>query len=353
MAYLQLQGIEKEFGNVRVIRGIDLEIKQGEFIVFVGPSGCGKSTLLRLIAGLEETNGGKLMLDGRDITEEPSSKRDLAMVFQSYALYPHMSVFENMSFALKLAKVDEAVIQEKVGRAAKILNLTDYLQRTPKELSGGQRQRVAIGRAIVRAPKVFLFDEPLSNLDAALRGQTRIEIAKLHRDLGATTIYVTHDQVEAMTLADRVVVLRDGKIEQVGTPLELYDRPANQFVAQFIGTPQMNIVPAKDLQALVNSTGLPVQSDGFIGMRPENISLCAAGKGMLNGTVELVEALGAETLVYVSTDSGVQLVARQIERTELVVGSAIGLQVDVDAAHLFDAAGHITRTGAARETLVH
>ncbi len=353
MAYLQLQGIEKEFGNVRVIRGIDLEIKQGEFIVFVGPSGCGKSTLLRLIAGLEETDGGKLMLDGRDITDQPSSKRDLAMVFQSYALYPHMSVFENMSFALKLAKVDEAVIEEKVGRAAKILNLTDYLQRTPKELSGGQRQRVAIGRAIVRAPKVFLFDEPLSNLDAALRGQTRIEIAKLHRDLGATTIYVTHDQVEAMTLADRVVVLRDGRIEQVGTPLELYDRPANQFVAQFIGTPQMNIVPAKDLQALVNSTALPVQPDGFIGMRPENISLCAPGKGMLNGKVELVEALGAETLIYVSTDSAVQLVARQIERTELVVGSAIGLHIDVDAAHLFDAAGHITRMGAARETLVH
>ena len=353
MAYLQLQGIEKEFGNVRVIRGIDLEIKQGEFIVFVGPSGCGKSTLLRLIAGLEETDGGKLMLDGRDITDQPSSKRDLAMVFQSYALYPHMSVFENMSFALKLAKVDEAVIEEKVGRAAKILNLTDYLQRTPKELSGGQRQRVAIGRAIVRAPKVFLFDEPLSNLDAALRGQTRIEIAKLHRDLGATTIYVTHDQVEAMTLADRVVVLRDGRIEQVGTPLELYDRPANQFVAQFIGTPQMNIVPAKDLQALVNSTALPVQPDGFIGMRPENISLCAPGKGMLNGKVELVEALGAETLIYVSTDSAVQLVARQIERTELVVGNIVGLHIDVDAAHLFDAAGHITRTGAARETLVH
>jgi multiple sugar transport system ATP-binding protein len=275
------------------------------------------------------------------------------MVFQSYALYPHMSVFENMSFALKLAKVDEAIIQDKVGRAAKILNLTDYLQRTPKELSGGQRQRVAIGRAIVRAPKVFLFDEPLSNLDAALRGQTRIEIAKLHRDLGATTIYVTHDQVEAMTLADRVVVLRDGKIEQVGTPLELYDRPANQFVAQFIGTPQMNIVPAKDLQALVKTTGLPVQTDGFIGLRPENISLCAPAQGMLTARVELVEALGAETLIYVSTDTGVQLVARQVERTELSVGSDIGLHVDVDAAHLFDAAGRITRTGAARETLVH
>jgi multiple sugar transport system ATP-binding protein len=353
MAYLELQGIEKEFGNVRVIRGIDLQINQGEFVVFVGPSGCGKSTLLRLIAGLEETSGGKLRLDGRDITDEPSSKRDLAMVFQSYALYPHMSVFENMSFALKLAKVDEAVIQEKVGRAAKILNLTSYLERTPKELSGGQRQRVAIGRAIVRAPKVFLFDEPLSNLDAALRGQTRIEIAKLHRDLGATTIYVTHDQVEAMTLADRVVVLRDGVIEQVGTPLELYDRPANQFVAQFIGTPQMNMVAAKDLQALVQSTGLPVQPDGSIGMRPESVSLCAAGQGLMDATVDLVEALGAETLVYVSTPGGVQLVARQNERTELHAGNSVGLRIDVDAAHLFDAQGRITRVGKARETLVH
>ncbi len=353
MAYLNLQGIEKEFGKVRVIRGIDLQINQGEFVVFVGPSGCGKSTLLRLIAGLEETTGGKLMLDGRDITDEPSSKRDLAMVFQSYALYPHMSVFENMSFALKLAKVDEEVIQEKVGRAAKILNLTSYLERTPKELSGGQRQRVAIGRAIVRAPKVFLFDEPLSNLDAALRGQTRIEIAKLHRDLGATTIYVTHDQVEAMTLADRVVVLRDGVIEQVGTPLELYDRPANQFVAQFIGTPQMNVVQAKDMQPLVQLTALPVEPDGFIGLRPENISLCAPGLGQLNGTVELVEALGAETLIYVSTEGGVQLVSRQNERTELSVGKPIGVRIDVDAAHLFDAKGRITRTGKARETLVH
>src|SRR6185503_14445296 len=228
MAYLQLQGIEKSFGAVRTIQGIDLAIEKGEFIVFVGPSGCGKSTLLRLIAGLETIDAGALVLDGRDITELPSSKRDLAMVFQSYALYPHMSVADNMSFALRLAKVDAKTIADKVERAAQILNLKPYLQRTPRELSGGQRQRVAIGRAIVRSPKVFLFDEPLSNLDAALRGQTRIEIARLHRDLGATTIYVTHDQVEAMTLADRVVVLRDGRIEQVGTPLELYDRPANQ-----------------------------------------------------------------------------------------------------------------------------
>ena len=229
MAFLELQGVEKSFGAVHTIKGIDLTIDKGEFIVFVGPSGCGKSTLLRLIAGLETIDAGALVLDGRDITELPSSKRDLAMVFQSYALYPHMSVADNMSFALRLAKVDAKTIADKVERAAQILNLKPYLQRTPRELSGGQRQRVAIGRAIVRSPKVFLFDEPLSNLDAALRGQTRVEIARLHRDLGATTIYVTHDQVEAMTLADRVVVLRDGAIEQSGSPLELYDRPANRL----------------------------------------------------------------------------------------------------------------------------
>lgn len=353
MAYLKLSGIEKKFGEHRVINGIDLEIKQGEFVVFVGPSGCGKSTLLRLIAGLESISGGSLQLDGRDITNVPSSKRDLAMVFQSYALYPHMSVFENMSFALKLAKADPAVIQDKVGRAAKILNLTDYLHRTPKELSGGQRQRVAIGRAIVRAPKVFLFDEPLSNLDAALRGQTRIEIAKLHRDLGATTIYVTHDQVEAMTLADRVVVLRDGQIEQVGTPLELYDRPANQFVAQFIGTPQMNMVAAASVPALGAQGGLPVPAGGFVGLRPENVVLCPVGQGLLNGKVELIEALGAETLIYVATAEGAQFVSRRHARSPLQVGDVVGLRIDADAAHLFDAQGRITRTGQASDAIAH
>ena len=353
MAYLNLRGIEKVFGEVRVIKGIDLGIQKGEFVVFVGPSGCGKSTLLRLIAGLEQINGGTLELDGRDITNLASSKRDLAMVFQSYALYPHMSVFENMSFALKLAKADPAVVKEKVDRAAKILNLTQYLERTPKELSGGQRQRVAIGRAIVRAPKVFLFDEPLSNLDAALRGQTRIEIAKLHRDLGATTIYVTHDQVEAMTLADRVVVLRDGVIEQVGTPLELYDRPANQFVAQFIGTPQMNIVSAKQMPALQTTAGLNLPADGFVGLRPENVTLHPAGQGLLHGTVDLVEALGAETLIYITTAQGAQLVSRQNERTPLRAGDAVGVQIDTDAAHVFDANGRITRTGQTHETPTH
>ena len=343
MAYLQLQGIEKFFGEHRAIKGVDLTIEKGEFIVFVGPSGCGKSTLLRLIAGLEQIDGGRLVLDGRDITHAPSSKRDLAMVFQSYALYPHMSVFENMSFALKLAKEDPAVIREKVERAAKILNLTQYLDRTPKALSGGQRQRVAIGRAIVRAPKVFLFDEPLSNLDAALRGQTRVEIAKLHRDLGATTIYVTHDQVEAMTLADRIVVLRDGLIEQVGTPLELYDRPANQFVAQFIGSPQMNVVEGRHLPQVA---GVP--AGGFVGLRPEDVTLQAAaqaGAGGLPGTVELVESLGAETLIYVTVDSGAQLVSRQPVRSNLHNGDRVGVFVEAANAHRFDAQGRAARAG--------
>ena len=343
MAYLQLQGIEKFFGEHRAIKGVDLTIEKGEFIVFVGPSGCGKSTLLRLIAGLEQIDGGRLVLDGRDITHAPSSRRDLAMVFQSYALYPHMSVFENMSFALKLAKEDPAVIREKVERAAKILNLTQYLERTPKALSGGQRQRVAIGRAIVRAPKVFLFDEPLSNLDAALRGQTRVEIAKLHRDLGATTIYVTHDQVEAMTLADRIVVLRDGLIEQVGTPLELYDRPANQFVAQFIGSPQMNVVEGRHLPQVA---GVP--AGGFVGLRPEDVTLqpaAQAGADGLPGTVELVESLGAETLIYVTVDSGAQLVSRQPVRSNLHNGDRVGVFVEAANAHRFDAQGRAARAG--------
>ena len=341
MAYLQLQGIEKSFGAHRVIKGIDLSIERGEFVVFVGPSGCGKSTLLRLIAGLENVSGGAIRLDGQDLTDLPSSKRDLAMVFQSYALYPHMSVFENMSFALKLAKADPVVIRDKVERAAAILNLSEYLQRTPKELSGGQRQRVAIGRAIVRAPKVFLFDEPLSNLDAALRGQTRIEIAKLHRELGATTIYVTHDQVEAMTLADRVVVLRDGLVEQTGSPLELYDRPANQFVAQFIGTPQMNVLALAGLPPQITDAFANIPADGFVGLRPESVALVAPADGQFPARVDLVEALGAETLIYVTTERGVQIVARQTNRTGLAAGASVGVRIDADAAHRFDARGRI------------
>ena len=342
MAYLNLKGIVKTFGEVNVIKGIDLEINKGEFIVFVGPSGCGKSTLLRLIAGLESTTDGTLELDGRDITDAPSSKRDLAMVFQSYALYPHMTVFDNMSFALKLAKVDPATRKEKVERAAEILNLTPYLQRKPKELSGGQRQRVAIGRSIVRAPKVFLFDEPLSNLDAALRGQTRVEIANLHRDLGATTIYVTHDQIEAMTLADRVVVLRDGLIEQVGTPLELYDRPANRFVAQFIGMPQMNVMAVADLPELARIAGPRLAPGGAVGVRPEHVRITEPGQG-LAGTVELVEALGADTLIHAKVADGVHLISRQAERTTLKLRDKVGVVIDTSALLYFDAQGRAQR----------
>ncbi len=351
MAFLELKGVEKHFGALKAIKGVDLAINRGEFVVFVGPSGCGKSTLLRMIAGLTEIDAGSLHLDGREITHLPSSKRDLAMVFQSYALYPHMSVADNMSFALRLAKVDKKTVDEKVNRAAEILNLKQYLHRTPRELSGGQRQRVAIGRAIVRAPKVFLFDEPLSNLDAALRGQTRVEIARLHRELGATTIYVTHDQVEAMTLADRVVVLRDGQIEQVGTPLDLYDKPANQFVAQFIGMPQMNVIDTKLVPAIGSAAGVAAAVDGYVGVRPENVRVRPAGSGQLQGRVELVESLGADTLIYARVGGrdehaitseaagGVQLVSRQAERTSLHAGDAVGLDIVPDSFHLFDRQG--------------
>jgi multiple sugar transport system ATP-binding protein len=341
MAYLELKNIKKSFGEVNIIKGVDLQIQKGEFIVFVGPSGCGKSTLLRLIAGLEPITSGNLLLDGKDITWAPSGKRDLAMVFQSYALYPHMSVYDNMSFALKLAGVSKSEIKTKVDHAAKTLNLTQYLDRTPKDLSGGQRQRVAIGRAIVRAPKVFLFDEPLSNLDAALRGNTRVEIHKLHRALGATTIYVTHDQVEAMTLADRVVVLKDGLIEQVGTPLELYDHPANQFVAQFIGMPSMNMVAANAIPSFSAATGGKLPADGFLGVRPEGLRVHpkqGAPVSDVQGRVELIEALGADTLIHVDV-GGVPLIARQNDRTPLQAGDDVAVELDPSVLHLFNREG--------------
>ncbi|CAN5917514.1 ABC transporter ATP-binding protein [soil metagenome] len=341
MAYLELKNIKKSFGDAHIIKGVDLEIAKGEFIVFVGPSGCGKSTLLRLIAGLEPITSGNMMLDGKDITYTASGKRDLAMVFQSYALYPHMSVYDNMSFALKLAGVPKDEIKTKVEYAANTLNLTQYLDRTPKDLSGGQRQRVAIGRAIVRAPKVFLFDEPLSNLDAALRGNTRVEIHKLHVALGATTIYVTHDQVEAMTLADRVVVLRDGLIEQVGSPLDLYDRPANQFVAQFIGMPSMNMVAAAAIPSFSSQTGGRLPQDGFLGVRPEGLRVHpgrGAAPGGVAGRVDLIEALGADTLIHVDV-GGVPLIARQNERTPLRVGDEVGVELDPSVLHLFSKDG--------------
>ena len=341
MSFLQLRGVEKFFGEHRAIKGVNLDVEKNEFIVFVGPSGCGKSTLLRMIAGLESIDGGSLHVDGKDITHLPSSQRELAMVFQSYALYPHMTVFDNMSFALKLAKVPVNEIKQKVERAAETLNLTPYLKRTPKELSGGQRQRVAIGRAIVRAPKIFLFDEPLSNLDAALRGQTRVEISKLHRALGVTTIYVTHDQVEAMTLADRVVVLRDGAIEQVGAPLELYDKPANQFVAQFIGMPSMNIVKAAQLSqfgALAGQAAGRVPVDGLIGVRPEGVRVLPVGHAGVPAKVELIEALGADTLIHVDV-MGTPMISRQAERTHLHIGDPVAVEFDLNTLHCFDKAG--------------
>ncbi len=338
MAYLELNDIKKSFDQTHVIKGVNLDINQGEFIVFVGPSGCGKSTLLRLIAGLEQITSGSLVLDGKDITKTASGKRDLAMVFQSYALYPHMSVFDNMSFALKLAGEPKDEIRKKVDYAAKTLNLTQYLERTPKELSGGQRQRVAIGRAIVRAPKVFLFDEPLSNLDAALRGNTRVEIHKLHVDLGATTIYVTHDQVEAMTLADRVVVLRDGLIEQVGSPLELYDHPANRFVAQFIGMPSMNMVPASAIPSFSQATQGKLPTDGFLGIRPEGLRVHPGNGAGVPGRVGLIEALGNDTLIHVDVQ-GVSLIARQNDRTVLEEGDEVGVELDPSVLHVFNGQG--------------
>ena len=352
MAYLQLSNIEKFFGEHRAIKGIDLDIQQGEFVVFVGPSGCGKSTLLRLIAGLEPIDGGKLSLDGRDITNVPSSKRDLAMVFQSYALYPHMTVFQNMSFALKLAGVDPAIIREKVDKAAAILDLGRYLERTPKELSGGQRQRVAIGRAIVRDPKVYLFDEPLSNLDAALRVATRIEIAQLKESMpDRTMIYVTHDQTEAMTLADRIVVLAGGGIAQVGAPLELYERPMTEFVAQFIGSPAMNLLPGKVVRTGeithvqldgggVADVAIPTRpgDEGMVvnlGVRPEDMRI-TDGPALFEGKVDLTEALGEVTLLYFGTGGDAEPVIAKLPGIHNGLNhQTVRLTADPEAMHLF------------------
>ncbi|WP_269931715.1 ABC transporter ATP-binding protein [Aminobacter sp. HY435] len=294
MGNIVLKKVSKSFGATTIIPEIDLEIEDGEFVVFVGPSGCGKSTLLRLIAGLEDTSAGSINIDGRDVTSEQPAKRKLAMVFQSYALYPHMTVRNNIAFPLKMAGEDKAVIERKVGDAARVLNLTNYLERRPGQLSGGQRQRVAIGRAIVRQPSAFLFDEPLSNLDAALRGTMRLEISELHHQLKTTMIYVTHDQVEAMTMADKIVVLNAGNIEQVGSPLELYRSPKNLFVAGFIGSPKMNLMDGATAAKYGAST---------IGIRPEHINISTTA-GDWKGTVGVAEHLGADTFLHVHTDVG-------------------------------------------------
>jgi multiple sugar transport system ATP-binding protein len=354
MATVTLRGLRKSYGPVEAIKGIDLDVLDREFVVFVGPSGCGKSTLLRMIAGLEQITAGDLLIDGVRVNDVGPADRGLAMVFQSYALYPHMTVRQNMGFALRLARVPRAERDRKVEAAAAVLQLQPYLERTPKELSGGQRQRVAIGRAIVRQPKVFLFDEPLSNLDAALRGQMRIELARLHEELQATMIYVTHDQVEAMTMADKIVVLQAGRVEQVGSPLELYHSPANLFVAGFIGSPRMNMLPGQ--VAGTDATGvavdlasgtrilIPVMAGNLrpgdqvtLGIRPE--ALVAHPDGELSGKVRLVERLGGMTLLHVGTEGGYALIVQTDGADLTAAHTPIRLAVDAAACHVFNAEG--------------
>ncbi|TNC51228.1 ABC transporter ATP-binding protein [Rubellimicrobium rubrum] len=332
MGSLRLAGLTKSFGRTEIIKGIDLSVANGEFVVFVGPSGCGKSTLLRMIAGLEDVTTGSVTLDGQDITNVAPAKRGIAMVFQTYALYPHLTVRDNMGLALRQAGVSRAETGAAVDQASTLLDLNPYLDRRPAELSGGQRQRVAIGRAIVRTPKLFLFDEPLSNLDAALRVATRIEIARLHRELGATMIYVTHDQVEAMTLADRIVVMRAGVVEQVGPPMQLYNDPSNTFVAGFIGSPRMNFLKGRALG----------EQSSIMGVRPEHLSITFSGSA-ISGSVSHVEALGGETLVYVHTEPHGLLTVRLFGEHHFSVGQAVGLTPDPARVFRFDAEGRRLR----------
>ena len=327
MGSLQLSSIRKAFGSHEVLKGIDLTVEDGEFVIFVGPSGCGKSTLLRVIAGLEDATSGSVRIDGAEVIDTPPAKRGIAMVFQSYALYPHLTVKDNMGLGLKQAGEPKPVIEERVARASGMLSLDPYLARRPAELSGGQRQRVAIGRAIVREPKLFLFDEPLSNLDAALRVQTRLEIAALHRRLKATMIYVTHDQVEAMTLADKIVVLNAGAIEQIGSPMELYNRPANLFVAGFIGSPQMNFIPGEQLGEAGAVT---------VGIRPEHIRL-SRESGTWKGKVEHVEHLGADTIVYLSAEATGLLTVRLFGEHPYAPEDVVFATPDPAGMHRFDA----------------
>jgi multiple sugar transport system ATP-binding protein len=357
MTDVTLSGVKKSFGPVEVLHGIDLEVKDGEFVVFVGPSGCGKSTLLRIIAGLEKVTRGEIQIAGRRVNEAPPAERKIAMVFQSYALYPHMNVYRNMAFGLKFTELGKDEVDRRVRHAAEILQLTPYLARKPRDLSGGQRQRVAIGRAIVREPTVFLFDEPLSNLDAALRINTRIEIAKLHRELKATTIYVTHDQVEAMTLASKIVVINEGRIEQVGTPLNLYHRPANLFVAGFIGSPKMNFI--EGTIAAAGAEGLTVAAAGgqvvlpvkqsaakpgdtvTIGIRPEH-TLEGDGDGLrLTGTVDAVEHLGESSFVYLHLDDGTDIIVRSPGDSPAEPATRFIATAPAASIHLFDSAGQV------------
>ena len=359
MANVKMKSIFKKFGNTEVIHGIDLEVEDNEFVVFVGPSGCGKSTLLRLIAGLEDVTEGNIEIDGVEVNSLPPAKRGIAMVFQSYALYPHMNVYQNMSFGLRLSKVDKKEIDKQVKEAARILQITELLERKPKELSGGQRQRVAIGRAIVRDPKVFLFDEPLSNLDAKLRVQMRIELTKLHRELSATMIYVTHDQVEAMTMADKIVVLREGYVEQIGAPLNLYNNPSNKFVAGFIGSPAMNFLEAKlsgiagnNVEIILegsNKIKVPcnprdeISNNDYIevGIRPEHLELVEGGDAKLKGEVFAVERLGGETYLYVKTENKKEIIVHSSGDKVVSIGDVVQISFSPNHCHLFDEKGRV------------
>jgi multiple sugar transport system ATP-binding protein len=325
MTALKLENVNKSFGKVHVLKDINLTVEDGEFVVFVGPSGCGKSTLLRVIAGLEDASSGTVAIGGDVVNTVPPARRGIAMVFQSYALYPHLTVKDNMGLGLKQEGKPKSVVEERVAKASAMLSLDDYLQRRPAELSGGQRQRVAIGRAIVRDPKLFLFDEPLSNLDAALRINTRVEIAALHRELSASMIYVTHDQIEAMTLADRIVILRDGRIEQVGTPMELYNNPDNRFVASFLGSPSMNFLKSSVRGLAAGQT---------LGIRPEHLSLSADGQ--ISGEVTHVERLGGDTNLLVKTDQGEVLTVRLFGQNDTPVGARIQLGFEPGQAFHFD-----------------
>ncbi|MDP9136843.1 MAG: ATP-binding cassette domain-containing protein [Pseudomonadota bacterium] len=329
MGTIVLKNAQKRFGDVVIIPGADLQINDSEFVVFVGPSGCGKSTLLRLIAGLEDLSGGDIFIDGVNVVNVPPAKRGLSMVFQSYALYPHMSVRNNIAFGLKMAGQSKEEIAARVDKAATVLNLTDYLDRKPRQLSGGQRQRVAIGRAIVREPKAFLFDEPLSNLDAALRGQMRLEIMQLHQALGATMIYVTHDQVEAMTMADRIVVLNKGNIEQIGTPLELYNKPDTLFVAGFIGSPRMNFFTGEAAKKVRAHTA---------GVRPEHIAI-GDKSGTWQGTVALSEHLGADTFLHVDAKKLGRITVRAPGEMAVAPGDKVWLTPVAERIHRFDEGG--------------
>ena len=356
MGAVVLKGISKRFGAVAALEEIDLEIADGELAVILGPSGCGKSTLLRAIAGLEAVSSGEIEIAGNRVTDVPPAGRRIAMVFQSYALYPHMTAYQNMAFGLKLRKAGREEIDKRVQEAAALLQIAHLLERKPKELSGGQRQRVAMGRALVRDPEVFLFDEPLSNLDAALRVSLRIEIARLQREIGATMVYVTHDQTEAMTLAQKLVVMREGRIEQIGAPLDVYNRPSNRFVATFVGSPAMNLVPAKVIAAEPRSVTvaledearvvLPLQPDGVqvgsalsLGVRPEDLSLGEAGDATLSGEVLHAEQLGAESYVYVHLPGGNRLVVWIPRGTAARTGEPVTIGFRAEACHLFRESG--------------